>query len=273
MKKRRAKFSATVPTTLKKRQNRSLSLGFRQSAPKIIPPFTTPPVAIGRSPLNEQAFGTLAQPRAFAGHPHNGPFGISPAWAPSFPTSAPHPMQGGAFACGPPRQEAPAITIIVPDFMMFNRAAMTRMDPTGFETFCERLKVIQTKENRIVSLQMHERLMMYIHEMMQALAGSEAGNAFQMYYSVIMKYKEMGIVHFMPRHACDNSDVSAAQTINCFTELRKNNYPSTVLIYMSNMSPSCSTGTALSSLGVRVMPPATVMRVFGLDSPRHSFQS
>ncbi|RCN28030.1 hypothetical protein ANCCAN_26230 [Ancylostoma caninum] len=147
------------------------------------------------------------------------------------------------------------------------------MNPSGFETFCERLKVMQTKENKIVSLQMHERLLMHVHEMMQSLAGSEAGNAFQMYYSVIMKYKEMGIVHFMPRHACDIGDVCAAQTINCFTELRKNNYPSTVLIYMSNMSPSSSTGTALSSLGVRVMPPTTVMRVFGLDSPRHSFQS
>ncbi|KAK6747610.1 hypothetical protein RB195_000667 [Necator americanus] len=209
-------------------------------------------MAAGRGILNEQAFGT-------------------PPWHTTLPACTSLP--GSAFQHSLPQQETPGITVIVPDFMMFNRAAMTRMDPAGFESFCVRLKVIQTKENRIVSLQMHERLLHYVREMMQSLAGSEAGNAFQMYYSVILKYKELGIVHFMERHACDNGDVCAAQTINCFTALRKQYYPSTVLIYMSNMSPSSSTGAALSSLGVRVMPPNTVLRTFGLESLRHSIQS
>lgn len=150
---------------------------------------------------------------------------------------------------------------------------MTRMDPAGFESFCERLKAIQTQENRIVSLQIHERLLHYVREMMQSLSGSEIGNAFQMYYSVILKYKEQGIVHFMERHLCDDSDVCTAQTISCFTALRKNYYPSTVLIYMSNMSPSSSTGSALSAMGVLVLPPSAVMRSFGLDPARLPFQS
>ncbi|VDM71860.1 unnamed protein product [Strongylus vulgaris] len=118
--------------------------------------------------------------------------------------------------------------------MMFNRAAMARMDPAGFESFCERLKVIQTKENRIVSLQVHERLLSYLREMMQSLAGSEAGNAFHMYYSIIAKYKESGIVQFMERHACDDGDVCSAQTINCFSGLRRHYHPATILIYMSS---------------------------------------
>ncbi|KAK6049973.1 hypothetical protein COOONC_12519 [Cooperia oncophora] len=99
------------------------------------------------------------------------------------------------------------------------------------------------------------------------------GHAFQMYHSVILKYKNLGIVHFMERHLCDDSDVCTAHIINCFTGLRKNYYPSTVLIYMSNMSPGSSIGTALSAMGVRVMPPIAVMQSFGLDSPRKSFQS
>ncbi|KAK5967190.1 hypothetical protein GCK32_000203 [Trichostrongylus colubriformis] len=215
-----------------------------------------------------QPFAQLGQRRGFPPSGQATSFG-NPQW----PSYAPihHPLQGSGFQSGVPRQEAPAITVIVPDFMMFNRAAMTRMDPAGFESFCERLKVVQTQENRIVSLQFHERLLNYVREMMQSLAGSETGNAFQMYYSVILKYKNLGIVHFMERHSCDDSDVCTAQIINCFTALRKNYYPSTVFIYMSNMSPGSSTGIALSSMGVRVMPPTSVMRSFGLDSPRQSF--
>ncbi|KHJ82962.1 hypothetical protein OESDEN_17343, partial [Oesophagostomum dentatum] len=148
-------------------------------------------------------------------------------------TSSTVDEEGTPFLYGAPRQENPPITIIVPDFMMFNRAAMTRMNPSGFEAFCERLKVIQTQENRIVSLHIHERLLLYLREMSQSLAGSEAGSMFHMYYSVIVKYKELGIVYFMERHACDVGDVSAAQTTNCFSELRRHYHPSAVLIYMS----------------------------------------
>nr|CDJ94044.1 uncharacterized protein C3orf63 [Haemonchus contortus] len=246
-----------------------------QPKPEVTRPPARAPVV---RPLGEPAIpgigggyfpGQPGQRRGFPPAAQATPFG-SPQWSPY--TAIQHPLQGSGFQSGPPRQEAPAITVIVPDFMMFNRAAMTRMDPAGFESFCERLKVIQTQENRIVSLQIHERLLNYIREMMQSLAGSETGSAFQMYYSVILKYKNLGVVHFMERHLCDDSDVCTAQIINCFNGLRKNYYPSTVLIYMSNMSPGSSTGTSLSAIGVRVMPPNAVMRSFGLDSPKQSFQ-
>ncbi|CAJ0604094.1 unnamed protein product [Cylicocyclus nassatus] len=241
------------------------------TATKISPfqPGVFPPQAVVRPFTSEP--NPVTQ-RGFPSFPRNGPFGTVSPWASNFPPPA-RPVQVSPFQFGLPRQEAPSITVIVPDFMMFNRAAMARMDPPGFEAFCERLKVIQTKENRIVSLQIHERLLQYLREMMQSLAGSEAGNAFHMYYSIIAKYKEFGIVQFMVRHACDDGDVCAAQTINCFSGLRSHYHPSTVIIYMSNMSPSSATGTALSSLGVRVITPCNVMRTFGFDTQRSPFLS
>uniref|UniRef100_A0A0K0DDN7 DUF3715 domain-containing protein n=1 Tax=Angiostrongylus cantonensis TaxID=6313 RepID=A0A0K0DDN7_ANGCA len=183
---------------------------------------------LGRSLFTDQSLGTSELYNDFPLLSHT----FTTSWPPN--ECVQHILQGGDFQYSTARHENPSFTVILPDFMMFNRTAMTRMDPTGFESFCERLKVIQTEENRRVSLHFHERLLQYISEMMQTLAGSDTGNAFHSYYSVILKYKNLGIVHFMERHACDDSDVSAAQTINCFMGLRKSCHPSTILIYMSS---------------------------------------
>ncbi|WKY05886.1 hypothetical protein Q1695_006248 [Nippostrongylus brasiliensis] len=245
-------------------------------ASTVIPPLggPTPLLGIGRGYIPEQQqqqpFGQFGQHRSFPPPPQNNVF-RGPQWPP-YPPIQPS-FQGSNLQGGLSQQDALPITVIVPDFMMFNRAAMTRMDPAAFESFCERLKIAQTQENRLVSLQIHERLLIYVREMMQTLAGSEAVVAFQIYHTVMLKYKEFGIVHIMERHACDDRDVCTAQMINCFTKLRRNFYPNTVFIYMSNMSPSSSTGVALSAVGVRVMPPSSVMHSFGLDPQRLAFQS
>ncbi|VDM59672.1 unnamed protein product [Angiostrongylus costaricensis] len=190
-------------------------------------------MGLGRSLFTDQPLGTNELYNDFPLLSHT----FATSWPPN--ECVQHILQGGDFQYSTTRHENPPFTVILPDFMMFNRTAMfefatTRMDPTGFESFCERLKVVQTEENRRVSLHFHERLLQYISEMMQTLAGSDSGNAFHSYYSVILKYKNLGIVHFMERHACDDSDVSAAQTINCFMGLRKSCHPSTILIYMSS---------------------------------------